>query len=104
MLTGDCVKYILNFVQHNKRYVNFFRFVANSDEMFFHTIIMNSRFKSNVVNNNFNYIDWTDCSSGSPNMLGLEDYNKIVNSGNLFCRKVEYPYSLTLIEKLKDNM
>lgn len=104
MLTSDCVKYVLNFVQHDKRYVNFFRFVANSDEMFFQTIIMNSRFKNNVVNNNLNYIDWTDCNNGSPNLLGLEYYNKIVNSGNLFCRKIEYPFSRPLIEKLKENL
>jgi core-2/I-Branching enzyme len=45
MLTNECIKYILDFVQHNKKFVNFFRFVIHSDEMFFQTIIMNSRFK-----------------------------------------------------------
>jgi hypothetical protein len=103
MLTNECVKYILSFIRHNRRFVNFFRYVGYSDEIFFHTVVMNSTFKNNVVNRNFRYIDWTDSKDGSPKILGVEDYENIVSSGNLFCRKVEYPYSAPLIEKLIEN-
>lgn len=107
MLTRDCILYILNFVKTQKRYVQFHGFVNCSDEIFFQTIVLNSPFSNDVVNNCLHYVDWSESKkskTGSPNVLGLEDYDKIMASDNLFCRKIDYPQSRELVEKIKESI
>jgi Core-2/I-Branching enzyme len=99
MITKSCVAYILQHVKNNPQYTHFFRRVACADELFFHTLILNSSFKENVINTSFHYIDWTNCVA-SPNILLEKDFEKIMASDKLFCRKVSLPESNQLIEKL----
>jgi hypothetical protein len=99
MITKPCVEYILLYLKNNPNYTRFFRRVACADEMFFHTLILNSPFKDHVINTNFHYIDWTNCVA-SPNILLEKDFEKIIASDKLFCRKVSLPESNKLIEKL----
>jgi Core-2/I-Branching enzyme len=102
MITKPCVKYILQHVKENTDYNRFFKRVTCADELFFHTIILNSPFKENVINNSFHYIDWTNCVS-SPNVLKKTDFEKIIASNKLFCRKLALPESNELIEKLNNH-
>lgn len=44
-LTRPCFEYVLDYVENNKGYVEFFRFSVQPDETFFHTIICNPPFK-----------------------------------------------------------
>jgi hypothetical protein len=56
-LTANCVKYILNEIEKNKKYVNFFRSCKFPDESFFHTIIGNSKFNAETKSS-LTYVDW----------------------------------------------
>jgi hypothetical protein len=47
-LTGPCVDYILDFVDARRDVVDFFRTTESPDELFFHTIVLNSPFASTV--------------------------------------------------------
>lgn len=107
VLSQECIQYILDFTERDSSFLNYFRFSMCCDEIFFQTIIMNSKFKQRIVNNNFLYLDWTDCSKGltsSPNVLSPKDFNKIIQSESLFCRKVACPQSNPLLEMLLDNI
>lgn len=107
MLTRDCILYILGFVKTKKRYVQFHDFVNCPDEIFFQTIVLNSPFRKDVVNNSLHYVDWSESKkskTGSPNVLSVEDYDRIMASGNLFCRKIDYPQSRELVEKIKTSI
>lgn len=107
MLTSEFVNYVLDFIEKEKKVLKFFRYAYQPDEMFFQTIIMNSSFASEVENNIFHYMDWDDGRGGvtaSPKVLGIEDYKRILDSGSLFCRKIDPTQSSQLIEKLKENI
>jgi hypothetical protein len=56
-LTREACQYITEFVQSNERLPRFFRNTCCPDEMFFHTILGNSPFRSRV-RRNFTYLHW----------------------------------------------
>lgn len=58
-LTMECVEFILDFITRSRSFVRFFWFTHCPDEMFFHTIIANSRFSERVRNERLTYVDWT---------------------------------------------
>jgi len=67
------------------------------EELYFQTVIMNSKYAKNVSNNNLRYIDWNPSRVGkdstSPAILDLNDLEKIKNSNMLFARKFDTPNS-----------
>jgi hypothetical protein len=56
-LTREACQYITEFVQSNESLSRFFRNTCCPDEMFFHTILGNSLFRSRV-RRNFTYLHW----------------------------------------------
>jgi hypothetical protein len=57
-LTREACRYIIESVQSNESLPRFFRNTCCPDEMFFHTILGNSPFRSRV-RRNFTYLDWS---------------------------------------------
>ena len=57
-LTGDACRYILDFAENNKLFCKFFEKTFAPDEMFFHTILGNSMFKSRIYRH-LTYEDWS---------------------------------------------
>ncbi|TVX79122.1 beta-1,6-N-acetylglucosaminyltransferase [Peribacillus simplex] len=102
-ITSDCVDYILNFIDKNNEFYNFFKNSFCSDEMFFQTIILNSRFKEKVVNDNLRYIDWYKKGLASPKTLLLEDYSKLINTNKLFARKFDSRIDSQIILRLENS-
>jgi len=115
MITDRCVKYILEFIENNKHFVNFFKYTDAPDELVFQTIIMNSSFARNVINwehyqnkiereklhatwpcpasvYNYRYIDWSRERSngpGHPVVLDERDFEALIASHCLFARKFD---------------
>ncbi len=58
ILSNNCINYILQFVKGNPEFVNFYKNTLCSDEMFFQTIVGNSKFKRKIKNA-VTYADWT---------------------------------------------
>lgn len=72
------------------------------EEIFFQTVLMNSEVRKKVINNNLRYIDWNvKCP---PKYLKEEDFDNIINSKTLFCRKVDSTISDILLRKLCDRI
>jgi len=88
-LTGECVKWINNFVKQNPKFVNRFNYTFCSDELFYHTVILNSPFKDKVLNDNLRYIDWGNVNAYNPRILDKTDFEKIRKSEKLFARKFD---------------
>jgi hypothetical protein len=101
IFTKDTIEYIISFVNDNanKTYINFFCIVVHTSELFFHIILCNSEKMKNIVNDNCRYIDWSE-RRPNPKNLDISDYEKIINSNKLFCRKIEQGVSDSLVEKL----
>jgi hypothetical protein len=95
-LPTECVLYIHEFIHRNPGFVDFFRHVYISDEIFFHTIILNSPFKEHVVNDDLRYVDWS--KPAGPAVLTIEDFPKLLHSRKLFARK----FDVTVDERVLD--
>lgn len=94
-LTGECCKYILEYIEKNPKYLNAFKGSYCGDEMFIQTIVCNSKFKNRLndidLNDNYmalRYIDW-ETGPDLPKVLDESDFERIINSNKnvLFARK-----------------
>ncbi len=86
-LTPDCATYVLNKLENDKKLNHFFAFTWAGEEIAFQTILCNSEYSSQLVNDDCRYIDW---SAGGlhPKSLDVEDFEKLKTSTNdLFGRK-----------------
>jgi len=57
------------------------------EEIFIQTVLLNSDYKNNVVNDNLRYIDWVSGRGGYPGFLDETDYENLVYTNCLFARK-----------------
>ena len=100
-LHRQCIEYIYSFIEHNWKFVNFFKFTSVSDEVFFQTILLNSRLVDCLVNDSLRFIKWTGKDwSGKPDILGSSDFEKMVLSSKLFARKFDYTKDKEILDKL----
>lgn len=87
-LPSEHVYYILDFWDANPKLRNFSKFTWGSDEYLFHTILYNSKYRDNMVNDNLRFIKW-EPEKVNPNTLTVNDYEEILASGKLFARKFD---------------
>lgn len=78
--------YIAQYVKENPQLMNFFKRSFAPDEMFFETILLNSPFKSEVVNDCKKYVDFSE-NKPHPKNLTKADLERLKESGKLFARK-----------------
>jgi hypothetical protein len=89
-LTAACIEYVYEFVRSSPSYVRFFNYVDVPDEIFFHTIVLNSPLRGTVVNDDLRYLEWRNPAvAGGPAVLGKHDFEKIIRSTKLFARKFD---------------
>ena len=87
-LSLDCAVYVVNYLDANPKLRRFLRYTWGSDEFIFQTIIMGSPYKTNVVNNNYRYINWPEVGS-RPNIFVAADFDRIMAADGLFGRKFD---------------
>ncbi len=92
-ISRDCASYVVGFTKKNKYFLNRFKFTLCSEEFYFQTIIINSKFVDKVVNKNLRFIDWVARNGNNPAILDETDYKKVMSSDAFFARKFDYPYS-----------
>lgn len=96
-ITHDLASYIVEKEEEIKeRYKDTFC----ADEVFLHTMVMNSRFKDNIVDDCLRYIDW---DRGQPYVFTDEDYSLLINSDKLWARKFSASKDMTIINHIYDT-
>jgi hypothetical protein len=102
-ITGGCMEYILDFTKSSPEYVRFFRNTLCGDEIFFHTIILNSVYKMHVLNEIKRYTDW-ETGPDYPRTLTIEDYDRITQRGTecFWGRKFDLDIDRTIVQELLD--
>lgn len=105
-LPYEVAKYIIEFFEGNEWYYKFFEQTLVPDESFFHTLIMNSPFKMNVVNNNLMFLKWGETLSerNSPQDLTWGDIQLIEESGQYFARKFNENMDNSVIDYFTKNI
>jgi len=99
-ISRQTARYILDYTENNPEYLRQFRYTRNADEIFFHTLIMNSVYKKNTVNDDKRYIDWAS-GPERPRVLRMEDYNNIIRSGDFFARKFNPDVDSEVIRRVR---
>jgi hypothetical protein len=77
ILSHKCVQYVLNEVEVNKQYTQFFKWTFCPDESFVHSIIGNSKFYD-AVRGNLTYADW---SVNPPPAMINEKHTRLLKEG-----------------------
>lgn len=95
----DCAAYINNFVQQNPAFINFFKYAGLTDEVFFQTIVLNSPFKEQVINDNLRYVVWP-----GPANLGKNDLPDLLNSSALFARKFDTTIDAEILDLIDQKL
>ncbi|MGZ3865823.1 MAG: beta-1,6-N-acetylglucosaminyltransferase [Bacteroidia bacterium] len=99
-LSAAAIDHILKFTSENVSFYKAFKYSRCADEIFFHTLMLNSPLKENIVNDCLRYIDW---KSGPefPKILRTEDLDRLCNAENkFFGRKFDEKIDPGVIEKL----
>lgn len=98
-ITYNCMLYILNYLEENPEFLLQFYYSACPDEHFFQIIIMNSRYRKNVANDNLRYIDWSS-GKNSPEILTIKDFDKLKSSPKLFARKFDFQKDKKVVNEI----
>jgi hypothetical protein len=98
-LTSNCLQYIIDVIEKNAKLRRFMQFTWGSDEFIFQTLVMNSTFKKNVVNDNLLFLD-RDKGAAHPNILTFNHLHKLLDSEKLFARK----FDLNTDARILDNL
>jgi hypothetical protein len=101
-LTRDCVAHVLEQMDQQPGILRRLRMTHVPEEVLFPTLVMNSRFAPQVVNDNLRHIHWTPRDGQNPAVLDLRDLDAIRSSGKLFARKLEHPTSTSLMKALDE--
>jgi hypothetical protein len=90
-ITPDAAQEILNFIHKRPDFLKFYKYTLLADEMFFQTILLNSKNDSllnSIVNDDLEHTKWNPGSS-HPAILTSSDIDAIKNSTALFARKFD---------------
>lgn len=102
-ITYDCMLYILNYLEKNPLFKKEFNFSACPDEHFFQIIILNSKFRDKVVNDNLRYIDWSR-GENSPEVLTTNDFLSLKGSKKLIARKFDLEIDKSIFDKISAEL
>ena len=98
-LSRDCINFVNNYIKQHKRYINFFRLSYMPDEIFFQTMLLNSRYAKSLVNDDLHYKDFSQHKS-HPKILTSNDLGKFINSSNLFARKFDQTVDSSVLDMI----
>ncbi|MFD2523952.1 beta-1,6-N-acetylglucosaminyltransferase [Emticicia soli] len=93
------IKYIVEYLQKYPKVKKFFELTWGADEIIFQTILYNSPYQQDIVNDGLRYIDWSE-GKASPKVLTFEDLPALLQSEKLFARKFSLKDSSELLDAL----
>ncbi|ARV58414.1 hypothetical protein BZZ01_06970 [Nostocales cyanobacterium HT-58-2] len=103
-LSRECAEFVYNFIQENPKVVNYFKYVDIPDEMFFQTIILNSKFNHDVINKNLWHIDWDNPNPDYPATMEKKDFDTLMKSPKLFARKFDISRDSDILSMLDKHI
>ena len=87
----------------NKKFIKkHFKYSFCADEIFLQTLLYNSTLRNKIINDDLRHIDW---NRGHPYVFNECDFLELINSKNLFVRKVTEKNKLSnlLVNYLLNN-
>ncbi|HSC38816.1 MAG TPA: beta-1,6-N-acetylglucosaminyltransferase, partial [Chitinophagaceae bacterium] len=100
-LTPDCLRYILNFMKENDRFRRFIKLTWGADEFLLPTLVMNSAFRKNVINDNLLFLDFPRGTT-HPNIIGYRHLPALGSSEKLFTRKMDLEADPAIFDRVDE--
>lgn len=104
-LTGDTIKYILNFLNENPDYMKYHKYTYLADEIFFQTILLNAKDEAilnSIENQNLIYLEWR--GERHVVVFNKEDYHKLADSDKLFARKFDLDQDSQILNLVEQKL
>lgn len=101
------LNYLLDFIDTNPDYLSFHRFTFAPDEVFFHTILLNTtdrRLKNSIQNDHLRYMIWKTKEQASPLIIPTTNLTDLLRSPTLFARKFESGTSDKVLALIDQNI
>ncbi|MES2446549.1 MAG: beta-1,6-N-acetylglucosaminyltransferase [Bacteroidota bacterium] len=98
-ISKECADYLIEFMKINTELERFMSYTWAADEFLIATILMNSPYKDQIVNDNLRYITWSK-TSPNPLILKTHDLHAILNSDKLFARKFDIEVDENILIKI----
>lgn len=98
-ITTACAAHICKEFHTNTALRRFLKLCWGTDEFIIATLIMNSPYSSQVINDNLRYIDWSE-GNAHPKVLTAADLPQLLKSGMLFARKFDLKSSAAVLDEL----
>jgi len=87
--TRALIEHIVQEHNNNPKWKRFYKYTLIPDEMYFHTIAMDSKFSKNIVNDYLREVDWKGGDGTHPIFWGKADFNRLKGSKNFWARKFD---------------
>ena len=100
-ISMECAEYLVTFMDNNPDLQHFSNYTWGSDEFLISTIIMNSPFKSQVINNNLRFIDWS-LGGSNPKILTVEDIEALKKTDRFIARKFDIKKDTKILDLLDE--
>ena len=84
---------------HTRELQRFFRGTAFADEHFFHTALLNSPMRDEIVDEELTYTKWASGPT-SPQVLTTDDHADLTRSGRFFARKFDVERDSLILDRL----
>lgn len=102
-ITADCASHVVTTISNSKKLRNALKYSWCTDEFIVATIIMNSRFRETVLNNNLRYIDWSE-GNPRPKTLTTRDFHVLQDSKMMFARKFDVLVDEAILDLIDEQL
>lgn len=100
--TKKIVEYIIQFNDSNKKYNRFFKYTVCPDEVYFQTLLMNSRFKDSIESNLHRVVFLPGTSN--PEVMMSKDFEDLKNSNKFFARKFDSEMDNAILDRIDKEL
>lgn len=100
-LTYNSLNYVLEYLKNNPVYYEAFKYASCGDELFIHSIILNSQFKNNINSNGAMFEIWKN-NSPHPVLLSEKNIDSLKEAqinGYFFARKFSEFTNINILKK-----
>jgi|MDTF01.1.fsa_nt_gb hypothetical protein len=87
--TRKLIQYIINEHNNSVKWKKFYKYSLIPDEMYFHSITMNSKFAANVENDYLREVEWEGGDGSHPVIWTKDDFQRLHSTKNFWARKFE---------------
>ncbi|MBC8986438.1 glycosyltransferase [Pedobacter sp. N36a] len=101
-LNYESASYLSNFFNQESKLDKFLKFCWGTDEFVIPTILLNSPFKEQMINDNLRYIDFPE-GKANPRILEMEDLPLMKDSNMFFARKFDMPMSEEVLRRIDEQ-